>query len=109
MADHFALLCSGDDYLLSGGREYRQMISDILVTLGNLSNLLPGYDAEMGFALEGFVWFQGWNDMISLPKVQEYEYNLANLIRDVREDLDAPGMPFIVGGMGQKGVNATGR
>jgi len=46
--------------------------------------------------------------MVSWPKVQEYEFNLANLIRDVREDLDAPMMPVIVGGMGQRGVNATG-
>ena len=51
----------------------------------------------------------GWNDMISEPKVQEYEYNLANLIRDMRDDLDAPMMPVLVGGMGQLGVNASGR
>ena len=47
--------------------------------------------------------------MISEPKVQEYEYNLANLIRDMREDLDAPMMPVLIGGMGQLGVNASGR
>jgi hypothetical protein len=41
--------------------------------------------------------------------VQEYEYNLANLIRDMRDDLDAPTMPVLVGGMGQLGVNASGR
>lgn len=52
--------------------------------------------------------YLGWNDMISEPKVEEYEFNLANLIRDVREDLDAPTMPVVVGGMGQRGVNTTG-
>jgi len=46
--------------------------------------------------------------MIELPKVQEYEFNLANLIRDVREDLDAPMIPIIIGGMGQFGVNTSG-
>jgi len=51
----------------------------------------------------------GWNDMISSPKVQEYEFKMANLIRDVREDLDAPMMSVIIGGMGQYGVTATGR
>jgi hypothetical protein len=87
------------------------MISDTLDTLDNLANLVPGYDPDMGYKLEGFVWFQGWNDMVdaSFQKVNEYEFNLANLIRDIRDDLDAPGMPFLVGGMGQRGVNTTGR
>lgn len=90
-------------------REYRQMISDITAALHNLTKMVPSCDPKMGYELEGFIWFQGWNDMISLPKVQEYEFNLANLIRDVRADLDAPAMTFIVGGMGQRGVNTTGR
>lgn len=87
------------------------MISDILTALDNLTNLVPGYDKSAGYKLEGFVWFQGWNDMVdtSFKKVNEYEFNLANLIRDVRDDLDAPRMPFLVGGMGQRGVNTTGR
>lgn len=85
------------------------MIEDILDSLGNLTNILPDYEETTGFELTGFVWFQGWNDMIDYQKVYEYEFNLANLIRDIRDDLDAPNMPFLVGGMGQKGVNATGR
>jgi hypothetical protein len=85
------------------------MISDTLATLANLSNLVPRYQPSMGYTIEGFVWFQGWNDMVSLPKVQEYEFNLANLIRDVRDDLDAPEMAVVIGGMGQNGINYTGR
>lgn len=85
------------------------MISDILEALGNLTNIVPEYDSEKGYELAGFVWFHGWNDMIDRRKVDEYEFNLANLIRDVRDDLDVPTMPFIIGGMGQKGLNATGR
>ena len=87
------------------------MISDTLAALDDLANLVPGYKPEVGYKLEGFVWFQGWNDMVdtTYQKVNEYEFNLANLIRDLRDDLDAPGMPFLVGGMGQNGVNATGR
>ena len=113
------------------GWQYREMIDDILSTVADLENLVPGYDDDLGFELSGLVWFQGpshpsrdsiltahthraphyigWNDMISEPKVQEYEYNLANLIRDMRDDLDAPMMPVLVGGMGQLGVNASGR
>ena len=85
------------------------MISDILAALENLPNLIPDYEPSMGYRIEGFVWFQGWNDMISLPKVQEYEFNLANLIRDVRDDLDSPEMAVVIGGMGQYGINYAGR
>ena len=85
------------------------MISDILAALGNITNLIPDYEPSMDYRIEGFVWFQGWNDMISLPKVQEHEFNLANLIRDVRDDLDSPEMAVVVGGMGQYGINYAGR
>ena len=85
------------------------MITEILSTLGQLTKIIPGYEEDIGYELSGFVWFQGWNDMLDYQKVDEYEFNLANLIRDVRDDLDAPNLPFIIGGMGQKGTNATGK
>ena len=85
------------------------MISDILAALENLPNLIPGYEPLMDYRIEGFVWFQGWNDMVSVAKVQEYEFNLANLIRDVRDDLDSPDMAVVIGGMGQIGIKYTDR
>jgi len=87
------------------GWEYRQMITDILDTLGKLSRIIPGYTNEQGYVLSGFVWFQGWNDMLNWPTVNEYGFNLANLIRDVRLDLDAPSLPVIVGELGMHGVD----
>jgi alpha-galactosidase len=76
------------------GWEYRQMISDTLAALDHLKDYVPDYDADdEGYEFSGFVWFQGWNDMLNMPWVQEYGFNLANLIRDVRKDLDAPHMP----------------
>ncbi|GKY90997.1 hypothetical protein MPSEU_000072500 [Mayamaea pseudoterrestris] len=53
--------------------------------------------------LDGFVWFQGWNDMLTWPTVNEYETNLANLVRDVRHDLHVPSLPFVIGELGQHG------
>ena len=77
------------------GWEYRTMINAIHDTLGNLSSYsVPGFSSEAGYTLEGFVWFQGWNDMLDMRKVQEYGPNLAHFIRDVRLDLDAPNLPF---------------
>ena len=40
------------------------MISDTFAALDNLTNIIPGYDPKAGYKLEGFVWFQGWNDMV---------------------------------------------
>ena len=85
------------------------MVTDILTTVDNLTDIIPGYDEDIGYELSGLIWFQGSNDMIKQERVDEYEYNLANLIRNVRNDLDTPDLPIIIGGMGQKGVNATGR
>jgi hypothetical protein len=51
---------------------YRQMIEDILETLQNVGKYVPDYKEEDGYELAGFVWFQGWNDMLNAPFVAEY-------------------------------------
>ena len=91
------------------GWQYREMIEDILDTLEhNLPSLVPGYnDNNDGYILKGLVWFQGWNDMIDEQKVDEYASNLANLIRDIRADLDVPGLPVVIGELGAGGLHAT--
>ena len=52
--------------------------------------------------MAGFVWFQGWNDQYGGAE-HEYESNMAHFIRDVRKDLKAPQLPFVIGVMGQNG------
>jgi hypothetical protein len=47
--------------------------------------------------------------MLNWDMVKEYEYNLANLIRSVRLDLDAPDLPVIIGELGVHGLHPTGR
>jgi len=58
--------------------------------------------------LAGFVWFQGWNDMINAEYTAEYTANLQHFIRDVRKDLKAEKLPFVIGQMGVDGEKATG-
>jgi alpha-galactosidase len=58
---------------------------------------LKGKKLEMA----GFVWFQGWNDQYGAQ--DEYASNMEHFIRDVRKDLDAPKLPFVIGVMGQNG------
>ncbi|HVS36812.1 MAG TPA: sialate O-acetylesterase [Gemmataceae bacterium] len=88
------------------GASYRAMISEVNDTLANLKTLFPDY-AGQGYELAGFVWFQGWNDMIDADCTAEYTANLAQFIRDVRKDLKAPGLPFVIGQMGVEGANPS--
>ena len=73
---------------------YREMIANILDSLDNIGTVVPDYNDEAGYTVEGFVWFQGWNDMLHVKAVKEYAFNLRNLINDVRLDLDLPNLPF---------------
>ncbi len=85
------------------GASYRAMLDEVRSTLANLKTLFPQYEGQ-GCEVAGFVWFQGWNDMINDEYTAEYAANLAHFIRDVRKDLKAPNMPFVIGQMGVGGV-----
>ncbi|MGI9239325.1 MAG: sialate O-acetylesterase [Verrucomicrobiales bacterium] len=94
------------------GHYYRLMIDHVKSVLGDIKRVYPGYDPNQGHELAGFVWFQGWNDMVGgdvYPKRGEpggydaYSEALVHFIRDVRKDLDAPSLPFVIGVMGAGG------
>jgi hypothetical protein len=85
------------------------MVEYVRKVLGDIGKVMPGYDAALGYDLAGFVWFQGWNDMVdsgTYPRRDEpggydaYGTVLAQFIRDVRKDLKSPGLPFVIGVMG---------
>lgn len=101
-------------------RYYRLMIDHVEHVLHDIQRVCPEYDENVGYEISGFVWFQGWNDMVNrdvypvLPRESKenrfakYSLWMADFIRDVRKDLNAPGMPFIIGVMGVGGANAKG-
>ena len=86
------------------GKAYRDMLAHVSEVLTNLKEYFPGYDARRGYELAGFVWFQGWNDMVDRSQREEkyagYTERLALLIEDVRKDLRAPELPVIIGELG---------
>ena len=94
------------------GGYYRLMLEHIRKVLGDIKRVYPAYNAKAGYELAGMVWFQGWNDMVdggTYPmrgqpgSYDAYSKNLAHFIRDVRKDLKAPKLPFVIGVMGAGG------
>jgi hypothetical protein len=89
------------------GFYYRKMIEHVNDVLGHLKQHFPQYDEKRGCELAGFVFFQGWNDMVDRSQRQEkyakYTERLAHLIKDVRTDLKAPNLPVIIGELGAGG------
>lgn len=97
------------------GHYYRLMIGHVKHVLSDIRRVCPVYDEKQGFEIAGFVWLQGFNDMVDrnvypqLPKdstanrFANYSLWLADFIRDVRKDLEAPRMPFVIGVMGVDG------
>ena len=97
------------------GVNYRLMIEHVKKVLADTKRVVPDYDAAQGYELAGFVWFQGWNDMVdsgtypNRDKVGGYDaYSTAmvHFIRDVRKDLNAPKLPFVIGVLGVGGPTA---
>ena len=85
------------------GASYRQMLSDVKETLSEFDERFPQWKGR-GYELCGVVWFQGWNDMINADYTAEYAENMAHFIRDIRKDLNAPKLPFVIGQMGVDGT-----
>jgi len=89
------------------GEAYRDMIAHVNEVLGNLKEHFDGYDEKRGYELAGFVWFQGWNDMVDGSQREEkyanYTKRLGQLIKDVREDLKAPELAVVIGELGANG------
>ena len=99
----------------ASGEYYRLMVNHIRSVLDDISSTYKGYDSDVGFELAGFVWFQGWNDMVDngvYPNrnrpggFDTYTQLLTQFIRDVRNDLNAHELPFVIGVMGAGGPTA---
>ena len=101
--------------LANAGHYYRLMLAHAKQVLANPGRVCPAYDPKEGYELAGFIWLQGFNDMVDgnfyprQPKgaagkrFTPYSDTLAAFIRDVRKDLGAPKLPFVIGVMGVGG------
>ena len=101
------------DKVKATGRYYHFMVNHVKKVLKDIKRVCPQYDPKQGYELAGFVWFQGWNDYCdghTYPDRRKpggydlYSKLMAHFIRDVRKDLSAPKLPFIIGVFGVRGV-----
>ena len=77
------------------GKYYTKMVDEIRAGLADF-----GPD---GYELGGFVWMQGWNDMVSQEATAEYSKNLVNFVADLRKEFSLRNLPFVVGELGNGG------
>lgn len=87
------------------GKYYRETLALTTAAVANIKDLVPGSDGHC--VLSGFGWHQGWNDRINDNFNAEYENNLAHFIRDIRKDLGAPSLPFVIAETGMSGPEET--
>ncbi len=101
------------DKVKATGRYYKLMIDHVKKVLADPKRVCPAYDKKAGYEIAGFVWFQGWNDMVdsgTYPNRHRpggydlYSRLMTQFIRDVRKEFSAPKMPFVIGVMGVGGV-----
>jgi alpha-galactosidase len=82
------------------GTSYRNTLAEVNDVMENYATMFPELKGKT-LQLTGFVWFQGWNDQYGAQ--DEYASNMEHFIRDIRKDLHAPKLPFVIGVMGQNG------
>lgn len=87
------------------GKYYRETLALTQAALDDIQTLVPGCDGR--YELAGFGWHQGWNDRINDQFNAEYATNMGHFIRDIRHDLKAPGLPFVIAETGMTGPTET--
>lgn len=80
------------------GMQYDGDVARAKQVLADLNKYYPGAD---DFEIAGFFWWQGDRDSRSPALAGRYEQNLAHLIKQLREDFDAPNAKFVCATLGQ--------
>jgi len=84
------------------GPYYKEIVDRTKAVLGDLNKQFPEF-GDRKYELAGFGWHQGWNDRVNQAFNDEYEKNMANFIRDIRKDLGAKDLPFVIAETGMTG------
>jgi len=87
------------------GKQYDDDVAKAKAVLADIGKYYPGADS---YEIAGFVWFQGHKDQDPVY-ASRYEQNLANLIKALRKEFNAPKVPFVLAtGCGNPGTEGFG-
>lgn len=78
----------------------------MLEQLGEAMEMAPEKIPQLAghkLRIDGFIWQQGWNDMVDEKATAAYATNLKNFIEDVRKQFGTPELPFVYGELGNGG------
>jgi hypothetical protein len=105
---NFDVYCQEAPCINQIGHFYSVMVDDIhkMLAPNAISTMFPelqGYTPSLG----GFSWFQGWNDGCDLNMTAAYEWNLVNLIKDLRTEFKSPDLPISIAVAGFDGFNGA--
>jgi len=88
-----------DDIKSQYGVSYRNMMAEVKEVQQHYATMFPELKGKkLEFA--GFFWFQGFNDQFGDHAPKEYAQNMKLFIQDVRKDLGAPKLPFVIAAIG---------
>ena len=88
------------------GPFYMKMLNEIGEAMNDATSKIESLK-DHKLVLSGFVWQQGWNDMIDQQATAAYTDNLKCLIRDLRKQFDTPKLPVVVGELGNEGTQVN--
>jgi len=89
------------------GKQYDDDMANAKAAIEDLAKIYPDYKGQ-GYEIAGFVWWQGHKDQNSVH-ASRYELNLANLIKCLRKDYNAPNAMFVLAtGCGNPGRTGFG-
>jgi Carbohydrate esterase, sialic acid-specific acetylesterase len=77
------------------GDKYPLVVKAVNDAIANLPEIIPGYQKEGGYEIAGFFWNQGEHDSNPADSA-EYEKNLTNLIKDLRQEFKSPNMKVVI-------------
>lgn len=93
------------------GLQYDGDVNRSKVVLEDLATYYPGKastGSPVSYEVAGFFWWQGDKDMRDPGYYTRYEFNLANLIKQLRKDFNAPNAKFVTASLGQTVKGSTG-
>merc|ERR1712187_1100085 len=86
------------------GLQYDGDVNRSKLVLNDLATYYPGANS---YEVAGFFWWQGDKDMRDPGYFTRYEFNLVNLIKQLRKEFNAPNAKFVTASLGQSVKGST--